>query len=87
MTISSCTISGNTASNGEVRAHAQKFPSPSWETHVLLVVCRVAVSMSRVAQWPSHCAPSVGTELALCALMFKSSHHVQPRFSYVLLVC
>ena len=59
-------------------AFAQKFPSPPWETHVLLVVCRAAVSMSRLAQWPSHGAPSVGTELALCVLMFKSSHHVQP---------
>ena len=49
-----------------------KFPSPPWETHVLLLVCREAVSMSRVAQCPSHRAPSVGTHL--CALMFKSSH-------------
>jgi hypothetical protein len=32
-----------------VRAHVQMFPSPR-ETHVLLVVCRVAVSMCRVAQ-------------------------------------
>jgi len=29
VTISSCTISGNTASY--VHAHAQKFPSPRWE--------------------------------------------------------
>jgi len=48
VTISSCTISGNTAYY--VRAHPQKFPMPPWETHVLLVVCRVAVSMSGVAQ-------------------------------------
>ena len=51
VTISSCTISGNTA--GDVRArcaHAQMFPSPRWETHVLLVVCREAVSLSPVAQ-------------------------------------
>jgi hypothetical protein len=27
------------------------------ETHVLLVVCRVAVSMSILAQWPSHRPP------------------------------
>ncbi len=50
MTISSCTISGNTASNGGVRAHAQKFPSPSRETHVLLVACRAVVSQSLEAQ-------------------------------------
>jgi hypothetical protein len=49
--ISSCTISGNTAAY--VRTHAQKFPSPH-KTHVLLVVCRAAVSMSTLAPWPSH---------------------------------
>ena len=41
---SSCTITGNSAPF--VRAHAQKFPSPRWETHILLVVCRAAVSLS-----------------------------------------
>jgi hypothetical protein len=108
VTISSCTISGNTALN--VRARPQKFPSPRWEicrracldsrlatladipvnyrmyvlqrprnfpsprweTHVLLVACRVVVSMSGEAQWPSHRAPSVGTQLAMCVLMFPS---------------
>jgi len=30
--------------------------------------------MSRVASWPSHRAPSVGTPLAVCVLMFESSH-------------
>ena len=40
-------------------------PHVMWETHLLLVVCRVAVSMSFTAQWLSHCAPSVGTQLAL----------------------
>ena len=45
------------------------------ETHALLVVCRAAaVSSSWVAQWPSHRAPSVGTQLAACVLMIKSSH-------------
>ena len=29
VTFDSCTITGNTAAN--VRAHAQKFPSPQWE--------------------------------------------------------
>jgi hypothetical protein len=50
VTLSSCTITGNTASS--VRAHAQNFPSPRWETHILLVNCnnRAAVSMSRAAQ-------------------------------------
>jgi hypothetical protein len=51
VTISSCTISGNTA--GIVRAHPQKFPMPPWETHLLLVVCRAVVSMSMVAQCQS----------------------------------
>jgi hypothetical protein len=69
--ISSCTISGNSA--GEVRAHAQKFPSPPWETHVHSFVCREAVSWSGVAHWPSHRAPSVGIQLIMCAHMFKSS--------------
>jgi hypothetical protein len=47
VTIDSCTISGNTAT---VRAHVQKFPSPQWETHVLIVACRAVVSMSWMAQ-------------------------------------
>jgi len=33
-----------------VRAHAQNFPSPPWETHVLIVVCRAAVSTSLPAR-------------------------------------
>ena len=41
VTISSCTITGNTASS--VRAHTQYFPLPRWETHVWLLVCRAAV--------------------------------------------
>ena len=49
VTMTSCSITGNTAS-GSVRAHAQNFPSPSWETHILLVICREAVSLSKKAQ-------------------------------------
>jgi len=41
-------------------------PLPPWETHVLLVVCRAAVSLSMVAQWPSLRARSVGTQQAGC---------------------
>jgi hypothetical protein len=49
VTISSCIISGNTAS--AVRAHVQNFPSPRWETHVCFCwLCRVVVSMSILAQ-------------------------------------
>jgi len=55
VTITSSSIYGNRA--GYVRAHVQKFPSPRWEdapspweTHVLLVVCRVVVSMSVLIQ-------------------------------------
>ena len=60
--ISSCTISGNTVSFVRV----QKFPSPPpWETHVLLFVCRAAVSMSRVAQCPCHRATSLATATQL----------------------
>jgi hypothetical protein len=33
-----------------VRAHVQMFPSPQWETHVLLVACRAVVSQSMEAQ-------------------------------------
>jgi hypothetical protein len=36
--------------SGSVRAHVHNFPSPRWETHVLLVVCRAEVSSSGVAQ-------------------------------------
>jgi hypothetical protein len=49
--------------------YVQKFPSPPCETHVLLVVCRAAVSMSRVARWSSRRAPSVGTQRHMCVLM------------------
>ena len=35
VSFSSCSMTGNSAQY--VRAHAQKFPSPPWETHVLLV--------------------------------------------------
>jgi hypothetical protein len=48
VTISSCSFSNNEA--GYVCAHAQKFPSPPWETHILLVVSRAAVSLSMMAQ-------------------------------------
>ena len=40
----------------------------------MLVVCRAAVSMLGEAQWPSQRAPSVGTQLAECAFVLKSSH-------------
>ena len=36
-TFSYCTITGNSA--GYVRDHAQKFPSPRWETHVCSACC------------------------------------------------
>jgi hypothetical protein len=82
VTITSSSISGNTANY--VRAHAQKFPR--WETHVLLVVCRVAVSMLGAtmigqAQWQSHRAPSVGTQQEGCALVLKISHLGDSRFA------
>jgi hypothetical protein len=72
VTITSSSIYGNTAYS--VRAHPQKFPMPRWETHIVLVVCRAAVSQSLEAQWPSHRAPSVGIQLPMCTLMLKSSH-------------
>jgi hypothetical protein len=59
---------------GACRRDLENFPSPRWETHIVLVVCRAAVSQSLEAQWPSHRAPSVGTQ-HLCVLMFKTSHH------------
>ncbi len=48
VTITASSISGNAASY--VRDQVQKFLSPPCETHVLLVLCRAEVSMSRVAQ-------------------------------------
>jgi hypothetical protein len=39
----------------------------------LLVACRAVVSQSFLAQWPSHRAPSEGTRLQMCVLMFKNS--------------
>ena len=86
MTISSCTISGNTASGVGVRAHPQKFPSPPWETHVLLAVCRAVVSMSGVAQFQSSTPRSTPTQLPMCALVFKSSHRPYGIFTCFALV-
>jgi hypothetical protein len=52
-----------------------KVPIAPWDFHVFCArVCRAAVQSSLMAQWPSHRAPSAGTQLALCALVFKSSH-------------
>ncbi len=51
VTITSSSIYGNTAY--DVRAHVQKVPSPQWATRVLLVVCRVVVSVSGEAQCQS----------------------------------
>ena len=74
VTITSSSIYGNTAKG--VRAHIYYFPSPPCETHVLLVVCREAVSMSILIQAQSRlCLPrSVGIVLKMCALIFRSSH-------------
>ena len=49
VTFSSCTITGNTAYY--VRAHAQKFPSPRWDFHMLCAYARrAAVSLFGVAR-------------------------------------
>ena len=64
----------------------QKFPSPFWilTCFAFCACCRVAVSMLEVAQWPSHRAPSMGTQLAMCVLMFKSSHRPDGKIADVL---
>eukprot|EP00900_Chrysochromulina_parva_P006459 jgi/Chrpa1/15814/Chrysochromulina_OHIO_Genome00014665-RA len=85
VTMTSSSIYGNTADY--VRAHPQKFPMPPWETHVLLVVCRAVVSMSGEAQWPSHRAPSVGTQLQMCVLMLKISHRPNGMPCFCVLLC
>ena len=46
--------------------------SPSCETHLLLIVCSVAVSLSSPAQSPLRLPPSMGTPLDGCTLMFPS---------------
>ena len=56
------------------RRELEKFLTPSWETHILLVVCRAAVSWSILAQWPSHRPPSVGIQLPMCAPVLKTSY-------------
>ena len=49
VTFSSCTITGNSAQS--VRAHAQKFPSPRWDFHMLCAYARrAAVSLFGVAR-------------------------------------
>jgi hypothetical protein len=73
VTITLSSIYGNTA-NG-VKAHIYNFPLPPCETHVLLVVCREAVSMSILIQTSRLRLPrSVGIVLKMCALIFRSSH-------------
>jgi hypothetical protein len=69
---------------GECCRDLPKFPSPSWEiTCFAFCACRVVVSLSMVAQWPSHHAPSVGTLLASrCTLMFVSSHCPHGRLTF-----
>jgi hypothetical protein len=47
VTISSCTISGNTA--GNVRAHPQKFPMPRWENALLTCPFRFSSFMMGAA--------------------------------------
>ena len=37
VSFSLCTITGNTA--GWVRAHAQNFPSPQWDFHMVCTLC------------------------------------------------
>jgi len=72
VTITSSSIYGNAAKG--VRAYIYHFPSPQCETHVLLVVCREAVSIPFMAQSRLRLPRSVGIELKMCALMFRSSH-------------
>ena len=50
--ILACTTANDASVNDSLYApqRLDNFPTPPWETHVLLVVCRVAVSMSGVAQ-------------------------------------
>jgi len=57
---------------------------PSWETHILLLVCRAAVSMLRVAQWPSRRAQSVETEEAGCTFVLKIAHRSDGKIADVL---
>ena len=45
---------------------------------------KAAVSMSRVAQWPSHRVPSVGTQLFMCVLMLQNSHRPNGKIAYLL---
>eukprot|EP00900_Chrysochromulina_parva_P011761 jgi/Chrpa1/20586/Chrysochromulina_OHIO_Genome00022374-RA len=89
VTLSSCTISGNTAYS--VRAHLQKFPSPDGNIADVLAsihACttanisvnyrRAAVSTSIPARSRLRLPRSTGIQLTqevtLCVLMFKSSH-------------
>ena len=45
-----CYLDLPACSTCHLRLKLQKFPLPRWETHILLVVCRAAVSSSRAAQ-------------------------------------
>ena len=73
VTITSSSIYGNTADY--VRAQVQKLPSPPWETHVWLTVCRAAVSLSvPAAQSRSSTPKCIPIKLTMCVIMFKSSH-------------
>ena len=71
VTFSSCTITGNTA--GNVRAHAQNFPSPRWEN----VICLVDMSISILIFYDGCCLelPVGGT----CHLSLKLQKFPSPR--------
>ena len=58
------------------------FPSPPWETHVCLVVCRVAVLLSLPAQSQSSTPKCIPIKLPMCALMLNSSHRPEGRLTF-----
>ena len=58
-----------------------KFPSPSWEIHVLLVVCRAAVSMSLLAQSRQRLPQSTGTQPPTAVAVASSSIQAQSHSS------
>jgi hypothetical protein len=64
----------------------RNFPSPRWETHVVLVVCRAAVSLSRTlaSRSRSRHPRSMRTQRTECVLMFEISHRLDGKIADML---
>jgi hypothetical protein len=69
-----------------LRLKLQKFPSPPWETHVLLIVCTGRRCLRRFRHGHDNVFLDHRQHSLLCVLMFKSSHRPDGKIADVLAV-